>query len=523
MKKLLAVTTLGGNLPSCAMLWLLLFSVVSFGFAAGTACAAPPGYYGSCIAMDGLADLRIGPNGQIGVRFMCEHTGAIDRIVQQYQNATPGYVGGTGGRIRWELRTDDGTSNHFPSNKVLWTTIDTNPKRAASGTVLQWFTVSPAVSVTQGALYHIVYTNIDAQPTTNFVSYDGIYTAKNSSPVQPCYSDANLMTLWNGPAWLTNLHITPEFNVHYTDGYAQGTGYIDSTAIKGPATETFTVSGTDKVALSVSAAGGGLFFTLETSTGTVLASGSGSAGAYPGWQTYAFPHPVTLKNGQAYNLVIGGSVYRAVQKGNPYGSYTSFPDGRYTANSAYDLQFYFTLDPVPAPTGLSVISSTNSQVTLGWSPPTGFAPAGYKIYWGAGSGDYTQNVDVQNVTQYTLAGLTGPLYFAVDDYDSLGNESGYSNEVSWAPSPACSFSISPGSQSFGSNGGAGRVSVAASGVGCSWSVSGAPSWIAVTSGSTGVGSGTAAYSVARNLSRSSRTAGLTIAGQPFVVVQAGNR
>ncbi len=488
------------------------------------AYAGPPGYYGSCVAMDGLANITIGPNGQVDARFMCEHTGAIDRIVQQYQNVTAGYMGGTGGQIKWELRTDDGTSSHFPSNTVLWTVTDKTPKKTATGTAIQWFNVSPSVPVTAGMLYHIVYTNIDPQPKTNYVSYDGIYTQKNNSPVQPCYTDTNLMTLWYGPNWQPNLHITPEFNVHYADGYAQGTGYIDSTVTKSPATEAFTVSGGDKVALSVSAAGSGLTFVLETSSGTVLASGTGSASSYPGWQTYVFPQSVALKNSQAYNLMISGSVSRAVQKGNPYGMYTSFPDGHYIGNSAYDLQFYFTLNQVPSPTNLSMLSSTVSQVTLGWSQPTGFTPAGYKIYWGSASGHYTQDIDVHNVTRYTLAGLSSPLYFVVTDDDGSGNESGYSNEVSWTVQPpTCSYTISPTSQSFNSNGGAGKVSVTASGSGCSWSVSKVPSWIVITSGNSGTGNGTVTYSVTRNLSRNSRTAGLTIAGQTFVVTQSGSR
>ena len=503
---------------------LLLVAILSLGLVAGTAYGSPPGYYGSCVAMDGLANVTIGPSGQVAARFMCEHTGAIDRIVQQYQNVTAGYMGGTGGQIKWELRADDGTSSHFPSNTVLWTITDKTPKKTATGTVIQWFNVSPSVSVTAGVLYHIVYTNVDSRPNTNYVSYDGIYTQKNRSPVQPCYTDTNLMTLWNGPNWQTNLHITPEINVHYTDGYSQGTGYVDSTITKSPATEAFTVSGGDKVVSSVSAAGSGLTFILETSHGTVLASGSGSAGSYPGWQTYAFPQSITLRNGQAYNLIVSGSVSRAVQKGNPYGMYTAFPDGHYTGNSAYDLQFSFALNQTPSPANLSIVSSTDSQVALGWSQPTGFTPAGYKIYWGASSGTYTQNIDVHNVTQYTLAGLTAPLCFAVTDYDGSGNESGYSNEVSWtAPPSTCSYTISPKSQSFNSNGGAGTVSVTASGGSCSWSVSKVPSWVSIGSGNSGTGNGTVTYSVARNSSRSSRTAGLTIAGQTFVVSQSGLR
>lgn len=334
----------------------LLASMVVLVMTAAIGHANPPGYYGSAVAMDALGNLTIGPDGQVAIRFMCTHSGAIDRIVQQYQNVTPGYMGGTGGQIKWELRTDDGTANHFPSSTVLWTVTDTSPTNTKSGTVIQWFDVNPAVQVTAGTLYHIVYTNVDASPDTNYVSFDGINTQKNSSPVQPCYEDANLMAFSQGPNWTPNLHTTPEFNVHYSDGYAQGTGYVDSMTSGNPASETFTVSGGNQIATSVSAAGTGLSFVL-TSGGQTIASGAGSAGAYPNWTTYTFPSPITLVDGQTYTLTVSGSVYKAVQKGTPYGMYTSFPDGYYTANKAYDLQFYFTTlnaAPPAAPTGLHI-------------------------------------------------------------------------------------------------------------------------------------------------------------------------
>ena len=335
----------------------VLAATLSLGMMAATGYANPLGYYGSSVAMDALGNLMIGPDGQVAVRFMCTHNGTIDRIVQQYQNVTPGYMGGTGGQIKWELRTDDGTSNHFPSSTVLWTVTDTSPTKTKSGTVIQWFDVSPAIPVAAGTLYHIVYTNVDPSPTTNYVSFDGINTSKNTSPVQPCYSDANLMAFSQGPNWLPNLHTTPEFNVHYTDGYAQGTGYVDTTSTSSPASETFTVSGGNQVATSVSAAGSGLTFTL-TSGGSTLASGAGAVSSYPGWQTYTFPSAITLYNGQTYTLTVSGSTGKAVQKGTPYGMYTSFPDGYYTANSAFDLEFYFTTvtaTPPAMPTGLHLV------------------------------------------------------------------------------------------------------------------------------------------------------------------------
>ncbi len=58
--------------------------------------------------------------------------------------------------------------------------------------------------------------------------------------------------------------------------------------------------------------------------------------------------------------------------------------------------------------------------------------AGYRVYYGTSSGEYTQVQDAGNVTEQTLDNLTDgqTYYFAVTAYDHSGNESGYSNEVS---------------------------------------------------------------------------------------------
>ncbi|HEX8635567.1 MAG TPA: M36 family metallopeptidase [Pyrinomonadaceae bacterium] len=84
----------------------------------------------------------------------------------------------------------------------------------------------------------------------------------------------------------------------------------------------------------------------------------------------------------------------------------------------------------------------------------------------------------------------------------------------------CSFSISPTSASQPAAGGTGSVSVTA-GAGCNWSAVSNATFITITAGASGTGSGTVSYSVAGNTSTASRTGTLTIAGQTFTVTQAG--
>lgn len=69
------------------------------------------------------------------------------------------------------------------------------------------------------------------------------------------------------------------------------------------------------------------------------------------------------------------------------------------------------------------------QALLNWNPTTG--ALGYKIYYGTVSHQYSQMLDVGNVTSYTLLNLTdgSTYYFALTAYDG-STESGLSTEVS---------------------------------------------------------------------------------------------
>lgn len=84
----------------------------------------------------------------------------------------------------------------------------------------------------------------------------------------------------------------------------------------------------------------------------------------------------------------------------------------------------------------------------------------------------------------------------------------------------CSFGISPTSLSITSAARTGTVAVSA-GPGCAWTSSSNASWISITSGGTGNGNGTLAYSIAANTTIANRTGIVTIAGQAFTVNQSG--
>ena len=84
--------------------------------------------------------------------------------------------------------------------------------------------------------------------------------------------------------------------------------------------------------------------------------------------------------------------------------------------------------------------------------------------------------------------------------------------------PPCMYSINPNNQNFAALGGSGTVAVTTA-AGCTWTAASGAPWITVTSGASGAGNGSVVFSVAANVGIA-RTGTLTIAGQPFTVMQA---
>ncbi len=72
-------------------------------------------------------------------------------------------------------------------------------------------------------------------------------------------------------------------------------------------------------------------------------------------------------------------------------------------------------------------------MTLAWNAVSGNI-AGYNLYYGTASHNYTTKVSAGNSTSATASGLNAgaTYYFAVTSYDTSGLESGYSSEVTYA-------------------------------------------------------------------------------------------
>lgn len=348
--------------------------------------------YGSAISMDGLGNMQVGgaasgaSNTYVSQRFKAEYTStlvSVSWLCVGTQFSADGYAGGTGGTIRMTVETDSGG---LPSGNVL-ATYDFVPGSPSPNFLTRSFSSPP--SLTAGSLYHIVHTNIDASPTVNFVSVDGVFNFDPVSPRQPRWpSDEWVMCrkFGTGP-WSVVGNYTPILQLTYGSGAVHGQGYAqvnlsDYGVISGTTsmvrqritpTASQTVLGA-AVRMAKTSGTGNVLVRLETSGGTVIDSFTASTTAVPTrtptvaddagvWVTGTFTQPNTLAAGSTYYLRLSTDtstslwvrpILQTIGDGG-FTAITGFADGycekttdgtTWAAFSSYstlgDLQFYLT-------------------------------------------------------------------------------------------------------------------------------------------------------------------------------------
>ncbi|MCX6887802.1 MAG: N-acetylmuramoyl-L-alanine amidase, partial [Verrucomicrobia bacterium] len=84
--------------------------------------------------------------------------------------------------------------------------------------------------------------------------------------------------------------------------------------------------------------------------------------------------------------------------------------------------------------------------------------------------------------------------------------------------PSCTYSVNPPSTTLPASGGSGNIGVTTVG-GCAWTAAASQTWIHTTS--SGIGSGTVAYTVDANSTTSARAGSITVGGQTFTISQTG--
>jgi hypothetical protein len=145
------------------------------GVAAAPALERRPG---SLIQADALGNTVIGGPDRtaLAFRYRATWTGSVVALrfyVIKNVNGRTGYSGGNGGIMRVTLQADSGRRPHVPVGRHLASATF----RPANAGVFPLVRLGKPAHVVAGRLYHVVFSNIGADPERNFVSINAMYSA----------------------------------------------------------------------------------------------------------------------------------------------------------------------------------------------------------------------------------------------------------------------------------------------------------------------------------------------------------
>ena len=172
--------------------------------------------------------------------------------------------------------------------------------------------------------------------------------------------------------------------------------------------------------------------------------------------------------------------------------------------------------PTPPPCTYAITPTTYAASPGGGAGPTVSVSAVNGCTWTA-----TSNVSWLTVTSGAIGNGNGSVTFSVASNPSNARSgsltiAGHTLSVQQA---ACAYAVTPTTYAASPGGGAGPTVTVSAVNGCTWTAASNDSWISITSGASGNGNGSVAFSVAPN-PFNVRSGSLTIAGQTFSVQQA---
>jgi hypothetical protein len=321
---------------------------------AATGKARAAGSRNSTVAADSLANTRVGgPYGTVlAYRFRSGWTGEI-RALRFYVITNPdgrtGYSGGTGGTLRIALAPDAGGRRHVPARRSLAAaTLD--PASDDAWPLVQFRRPARVVA---GRIYHVVFTNLDANPRRNYVSINALLTQRHRNPA-PDLPDDMAVLLSDSPnggrtpgAWHSRSQRPGDRYVPILEvmggrtGQNLGIGYMEvwvnnPKPIGGGAKVRQLISPVAATAVSGAwlrvrrrgDATAPLELRIERAGGGVLASGRAPARRVrrdaPGWVHVRFDRTVPLDGSEPFALVATASARSAyeafaIRKGTEFG------------------------------------------------------------------------------------------------------------------------------------------------------------------------------------------------------------
>ncbi len=354
-----------------------------------------------------------------------------------------------------------------PATLVSIAVTPTNPS-IADGTTTQ-FTATGTFSdnTTQDLTTQVTWSSSSTNIATvsNSTGSNGLATAAATGSATITATSGGTTgstTVTVTPATLVSIAVTPanpSIALGTTKQFTATGSYSDGTTQNLTTQVTWSSSATAVATISNAAGSNGLVTSVAPGSTTISAtsgsiSGSATLTVTPATlvslavtpanpsisqgATKQFTATGTYSDGTTQNLTTAvtwsSSATAVATISNAAGS-----NGLATAVAAGSTTITATSGSVSGTTGLTVTAITTGSATLSWNAPTTNTDgtpltdlAGYKIYYGTSSGNYTAVINVGNITSYAVGNLApgATYYFAVTAYDSANNESSFSNEVS---------------------------------------------------------------------------------------------
>jgi hypothetical protein len=168
----------------------------------------------------------------------------------------------------------------------------------------------------------------------------------------------------------------------------------------------------------------------------------------------------------------------------------------------------FSLNPtaatVGAAAGTGTVALSAASATAGW---TAVSNANWIVITNGGSGTGSKTIAYSFTANPSNTSRAGTLTIA-----------GLTFTVTQAAPTLCSYGVTVGAMTQTSAGATGTIGVTTA-PGCSWTAISSVAWFVITSGASGSGNGTVAFTAARNTSTVTRSGTITVAGHTLSVTE----
>ncbi|MGO9379783.1 MAG: lectin like domain-containing protein [Dissulfurispiraceae bacterium] len=255
---------------------------------------------------------------------------------------------------------------------------------------------------------------------------------------------------------------------------------------------TYSIGSSSSNSLSYAGATGSITVTAPAGCGWSVADGlswatitSGGTGTGTGTVNYLVSSNASSSAPRTGTMTVAGKTYTVNQGGAPCTATITTPSS-------------------------SVIPAAGGTLNIGVTIPYGCSwNAANGLSWitivSGASGTGSGTVQIKTSANTSTASRTGNIAVAGQSYSVV-------------QSGACSYTVNPQSAvNISASGVTGSISVTTQS-GCQWSVADTLSWVTITSGSAGTGSGTVQYKVSTN-NGTLRSGSMTVANQSFSITQ----